>query len=365
MEIIKGYKFRLEPNRKQREFIDRTNGCGRFIYNHFLGVRSKAWEESQTSISYNKTSQMLTELKTELPWLKEVDSMALQESLRDLDKAFQNFFSKRGGYPKFHSKHNHNQSYRTRNQSNGIRIMGKYLVLPKLGPVKFRQSRQVVGKITNATIRRTPSGKYFVSLCVTAEADPPPKKGGQLGIDVGIKSFYTDSNGNSIDNPKHLRKSEKKIVREQRKLSRKEKGSKNQNKQRIRLARVHEKIANQRKDFLQKQTTMLVRENQTICVENLRIKNMIRNRKLAKSISDISWGIFFRMLEYKAPWHGTEVIKVPTFYPSSQTCHQCGYQNPEVKSLKVREWVCPKCGAFHDRDENASINILTKGLQMA
>lgn len=365
MEIIKGYKFRLEPNRKQQNIINQTNGCGRFVYNHFLDVRSKAWKDSKTSVSYNKTSEMLTELKKELTWLKDADSMALQESLKDLDKAFQNFFEKRGGYPKFHSKHDHNQSYRTRNQKDGIRIVGKYLVLPKLGKVKFRQSRPVEGTILNATIRKTPSGKYFVCLCVKTEAEPKLNKGGEIGIDVGIKTFYTDSNGNEVENPKHLRKSEKKLKREQRKLSRKEKGSKNRNKQRIRLARVHEKIANQRQDFLQKQTTTLVSENQTICVEDLRVKNMLRNHKLAKSISDVAWGMFFRMLEYKAPWYGVEVHKIPTFYPSSQTCHQCGYINQDVKNLKVRKWTCPECGAVHDRDKNASDNILKKGLQAA
>lgn len=365
MEIIKGYPFRIEPNRKQQETINKTNDCGRFVYNHFLDVRSKAWQDSKTSVSYNKTSEMLTELKKERIWLKDADSMALQESLRDLDKAFQNFFEKRGGYPKFHSKHNHNQSYRTRNQQNGIRIVGKYLVLPKLGKVKLRQSRPVEGTILNATIRKTPSGKYFVSLCVKTEAEPKPNKGGEIGIDVGIKTFYTDSNGNEVENPKYLRKSEKKLKREQRRLSRKEKGSKNGNKQRIRLARVHEKIANQRQDFLQKQTTMLVSENQTICVEDLRVKNMIRNHKLAKSISDVAWGMFFRMLEYKAPWYGGEVRRIPTFYPSSQTCHQCGYMNQEVKNLKVRKWICPECGAVHNRDKNASDNILKKGLQAA
>lgn len=188
---------------------------------------------------------------------------------------------------------------------------------------------------------------------------------GQIGIDVGIKSFYTDSNGRVVDNPKVLRQSERKLIREQKKLSRKQKGSKNRNKQRIRVARVHERIANQRMDFLQKQTTMLVRENQTICIEDLRVKNMIRNHRLAKSIADASWSTFFRLLEYKAVWYGTEIRKVPAFYPSSQTCHSCGYINPEIKNLKIREWICPACDAIHDRDRNASNNILTKGLEIA
>ena len=365
MEIIKGYQFRLYPNRDQQEQIIKTLGCGRYIYNRFLDIRSKAYEESKKSLSYSETSRLLTELKKELPWLKEADSMALQESLRDLDRAFQNFFKKHSGYPVFHSRHNPNQSYRTRNQSDGIRISGNYIMLPRLGAVKFRQSRLVTGRILNATIRKTASGKFFVSLCVRQEAELLPNDGGTVGIDVGIQCFYTDSQGNVAENPKCLNRSAKKLAREQKRLSRKQKGSKNRNKQRIRLARVHEKIANQRMDFLQKQSTKLVRENQTICIEDLRVKNMLRNHKLAKAIADAAWGTFFRLLDYKAPWYGAEIRRVPTFYPSSQTCGHCGYINPDIKNLNIRKWVCPACGTLHDRDRNASENILAKGLQTA
>ena len=230
--------------------------------------------------------------------------------------------------------------------------------------MKIRQSMEV-GHINNVTVERTPTGKYFVVLNVDFEPEFRPNAGCMVGIDVGIREFYTDSNGNTVNNPKYLEKSERKLIREQRRLSRKQKGSNNRNKQRLKVAKVHEKITNQRNDFLQKQSTMLVRENQTIAIEDLNIKGMVRNHKLAKSIASASWSKFFSMLEYKAAWYGNDVIKVPTTYPSSQTCSNCGYKNPLVKDLSVRRWKCPICGAEHDRDVNAGINILHKGLLTA
>ena len=221
-----------------------------------------------------------------------------------------------------------------------------------------------VGKINNVTIERTPTGKYFAVLNVEFEPQPLINMGGLIGIDVGIKDFYSDSNGNVVSNPKYLEKSMRKLIREQRKLSRKQKGSNNRNKQRVKVALVHEKITNQRNDFLQKQSTMLIRENQTICIEDLKVKNMIRNRRLAQHIASASWSKFFDMLTYKSVWYGNDIVKVPTMYPSSQTCSCCGYKNTLVKNLAVRVWECPKCHTVHNRDANASINILKKGLQM-
>ena len=250
------------------------------------------------------------------------------------------------------------------NQRNKIRIVGKYIKLPKLGYVKTRQSMEV-GHINNATVKRTPTGKYFVVLNVDFEPELKQNAGGSIGIDVGIKEFYSDSNGNVVSNPRFLEKSSRKLRREQRRLSRKKKNSNNRNKQRIRVAKVHEKITNQRNDFLQKLSSMLISENQVICIEDLKIKNMVRNHKLARCISSVSWGKFFNMLEYKANWYGNDIIKVPTMYPSSQTCSCCGYKNPLVKNLAIRKWECPNCHAIHDRDTNASINILNKGLSIA
>ena len=308
---------------------------------------------------------MLTMMKKcdDFAFLKVVDSIALQQSLRDLDRGFVNYFQKRAAHPVFRSKHDHHQSYRTINQGGNIRIVGKYIKLPKLGYVKVRQSMEI-GHINSVTMERTPTGKYFAVLNVEFEPTPRPNGGKKIGIDVGIKEFYSDSNGNMVPNPRHLEKSMRKLVREQRRLSRKEKESKNWNRQRVKVALVHEKIANQRNDFLQKESTMLIRENQTICIEDLEVKNMMRNHRLAKSIASASWSKFFDMLEYKAMWYGNDIIRIPTMYPSSQTCSCCGYKNPLVKNLAVRNWECPECHTRHDRDTNAGINILRKGLHM-
>lgn len=361
-----GYKYRIYPNKTQESLINRTIGCCRFVYNHFLAVRRDEWQANQHSIGLAESQRLLTDLKRreETNWLKEADSMALQEALKNLDRAYQNFFKKRARYPRFKSKHVHSQSYRTRNQNKGIRFVGNRIKLPKVGLVRIKRSRGFDGRILNAAVSRTAAGKYFVSLCVEQDIENLKhiNNGGKVGIDVGLKAFYSDSNGNTVENPRPLHRLEKKLAREQRKLARKMPRSSNRKKQRKRLARVYEHIANIRKDFLQKVSTQLVRENQTIAVEDLQVKNMLKNHRLAKAISDVSWSEFFRQLEYKAKLYGTEVLKVPTFYPSSQTCHVCGYQNEGTKDLSVREWTCPHCGTRHDRDTNAAHNILAKAL---
>ena len=360
----KGVKFRIYPNREQKNLINQTLGCCRLIYNKGLAMRNEAYQNGD-KIGYSQTSAMLTELKKseDFAFLKTVDSIALQQSLRDLDRGFVNFFQKRASHPVFKSKHDNHQSYRTINQGDNIRIVGKQIKLPKLGYVKVRQSMEI-GHINNVTVERTPTGKYFAVLNVEFEPVPKPNSGGKIGIDVGIKEFYSDSNGNMVPNPKHLEKSMRKLIREQRRLSRKEKGSSNRNKQRVKVALVHEKITNQRNDFLQKESTMLIRENQTICIEDLKVKNMMGNHRLAKAIASVSWSKFFGMLEYKATWYGNDIIRIPTMYPSSQTCSCCGYKNPLVKNLAVRNWECPECHTKHNRDTNAGINILSKGLHL-
>lgn len=360
----KGVKFRIYPNREQKNLINQTLGCCRLIYNKGLAMRNEAYQNGN-KIGYSQTSAMLTELKKcdDFSFLKVVDSIALQQSLRDLDRGFVNFFQKRAAHPVFKSKHSHRQSYRTINQGDNIRIVGRYIKLPKLGYVKVRQSMEI-GHINNVTVERTPAGKYFAVLNVEFEPIPKPNGGGEIGIDVGITEFYSDSNGNMVPNPGYLERSMRKLAREQRKLSRKQKGSKNREKQRKKVALVHEQVTNQRNDFLQKQSIMLIRENQTICIEDLKVKSMMRNHKLARAIASVSWSKFFDMLEYKAAWYGNDIIRIPTMYPSSQTCSCCGYKNPLVKNLSVRDWECPECHAKHNRNTNASINILRKGLMM-
>ena len=358
-----GYKFRIYPNRTQEKLINCNIGCVRFVYNHFLAVRRDEWKANHNSLTYAKMCKLLTDLKKreETTWLSKADSIALQQSLRNLDRAFQNFFEKRTGYPRFKSKHDHSQSYRTSN----VRIIDKRIKLPKVGFVKIKQSREFDGRILSATVSKTASGKYFVSLCVEANKESllRPNEGKEIGIDVGLKVFYSDSNGDIVENPHPLKKLQRKLCREQRRLSRKMPKSVNRERARVRVARVHERIANTRKDSLHKTSTKLARENQTVAVERLNIKGMMRNHKLAKSISDVSWSEFFRQLSYKAELHGGELLKVDTFYPSSQICSICGFQNPLTKNLSVREWDCPACGTHHDRDVNAAKNILRKALE--
>lgn len=325
-------------------------------------MRMEAYKNGK-KIGYNQTSAMLTELKQqdEYAFLRNVDSIALQQSLRDLNTAFTNFFQKRAKHPVFKSKHHNHQSYRTINQG-GITISGNRIRLPKIGFVKVKQSMEI-GIIHNVTITKTASGKYYAILNVDFEPEEKQTTTNTIGIDVGLSHFYTDSKGNIIDNPKYLEKSMRKLIREQRKLSRKQKGSSNRNKQRIKVASVHEKVANQRNDFLQKESTRLINENQVICLEDLNVKNMMRNHKLAQSIASASWYKFFQILEYKSVWYKRIVIKAKTLFPSSQICHCCGYQNPLVKNLTIRKWSCPNCHAIHDRDMNAAINIEVFGLQ--
>ena len=376
MERLKAYKFRIYPTEEQEIFFAKTFGCVRKVYNLMLNDRKKAYEEVKNDPSKKMTFPTPAKYKKEFPFLKEVDSLALANAQLHLDKAYKNFFrDKSVGFPRFKSKKNPVQSYTTNNQNGTVALIdSKFIKVPKLKSlVRIKLHRQPKGMIKSATISRHASGKYYISLLCKEEINELPKTNSAIGIDLGITDFAILSDGQKIDNHRFTSKMEKKLKREQRKLSKrallaKNKGiplseAKNYQKQKRKVARLHEKVMNQRTDFLNKLSTEIIKNHDIICIEDLNVKGMLRNHKLARSISDVSWSSFVAKLQYKADWYGREIIKVNQWFPSSQICSECGHKDGK-KPLDIREWTCPICHTHHDRDINASINILIEGLRI-
>lgn len=369
--MLKGYKYRIYPTKEQEIQLNKTFGSCRFVYNQLLAKKIELYKEEQKSLSKTDCNNYCNrELKKEYLWLKEVDKFALTNSIYDLDSAYQNFFrrikkgSKELGFPKFKSKRNHNYSYKTNFTNNNIKVDfdNNKIQLPKLKWIKCKLHRKFKGKILFATISKTPSNKYFVSFNVEVEHEIISKNNNMIGFDLGIKEFLIDTNNNHIDNPRVLKQYEDKLTKLQRQLAHKDKGSNNFKKQCVKIARVHEKITNIRKDFQHKLSNEIIKDNQIIISEDLQISNMVKNHNLAKAIQDVAWGEFTRQLQYKAEWNNRIYHKINPWFASSQLCSECGAKNKEVKCLSIREWVCPDCGAIHQRDENASKNILRQGL---
>ena len=353
------YKYRIYPNSEQKVFFAKCFGCVRFFYNKSLTDMNEIYKSTGKFKNITPASY-----KEDYSFLKEVDSLALCNAQLARNAAFKSFYKKQNGFPKYKSKRN-DQSYTTNNQGSvKFSSNDRYISIPKCPHIRIKKHRNFIGEIKSITVSKTTDEKYYISLLVEENSESIKFLDNAIGLDLGIKELIIDSNGNKYKNHKYLTKSQNNLSREQRKLSKMVKGSNNRNKQRIKVAKIHRKIENQRNDYLHKLSRNIIDENQVICIEDLKVKNMTRNTKLARSISDASWSKFVSMLIYKANWYGNVIVKVPTNYPSSQLCSYCNYQNPLTKDLRVRKWTCPNCGMVHDRDINASKNILRKGIEI-
>ena len=366
----KAYKFRIYPNTEQQVLLARTFGSVRLVYNHYLEAKTKSYEETGKSLSYTKCAADLVSFKKENPFLKEVDSIALQQALRHLDAAFQNFFrEKKVGYPKFKSRKHRHDSYSSVCVNNNIRLECGTIVLPKIGKVRIKQHRIIPqGHILKSvTVSKTPTGKYFASVLFEHEVDiQKVEPGNIIGLDFSMHDLFVSSEDEvQVDEQflHHYRKAQDRLAREQRILSHRQKGSRRYEKQRRKVALLHEKIANQRKDYIHKQSRQIANAYDLVCVEDLNMQGMSQALNFGKSVSDNAWGMFLRFLDYKLAERGKMLVKIDKWFPSSKTCHECGYVLEEL-SLSTRTWECPVCHAVHDRDRNAAKNIKMEGMRM-
>lgn len=362
---LKVYKYRLYPNKSQEVLIQKTFGCTRFVYNRMLDTCIKSYNDSKITLSFQDKNNIVNkQYKTEFDWLKEVDKFALSNAVNNLDKAYKNFFKEHGGFPKFKNKKDNKKSYTTNMTNNNIVVGDDYIKLPKLKNIKTRISRIFNGKIKSATISQNISGNYYVSVLVEEDIQPMQKTNAQVGIDLGIKNLAVTSDSVEYESNRFIKQYKKKLAKAQRNLSKRKNGSMSREYWRLRVAKIYQKIANSRLDKLHKITTELVQNYDVICIEDLAIKNMLKNHKLALMTEDASWATFCDLLDYKCKWYQKQLVKIDRFFPSSQTCGVCGYKNTDTKNLNVREWICPICGTHHDRDINAAKNILAEGIKL-
>jgi len=362
MKQKRAYKYRVYPTDEQKQQLARTFGCCRFVYNWALRKKTDAFYKDNQRLYYKDLSEALTTLKKQeaTVWLSEVSSVPLQQTLRHLDRAFINFFEGRGAYPTFKKKRNQQAATYT---SNAFIWRDGTITLAKQDePLDIRWSRSLPDgvKPSSVTVSKDCADRYFISILVEEEIDHMPASDHSIGADLGLKDFVALSSGEIVGNPKFFAKDEKTLAKAQRRHAKKKKGSKNRDKARKKVARIHARIADRRRDFLHKLSTRLIRENQTICVETLAVKNMVKNHKLAKAIHDVGWSEFVSQLDYKANWYGRTLVKIDRWYPSSKRCFDCGHILDSL-TLDVRVWTCPECGVVHDRDINAAMNIVAVG----
>ncbi|WP_058309018.1 IS200/IS605 family element RNA-guided endonuclease TnpB [Gracilibacillus massiliensis] len=363
----KAYQYRIFPNKQQQTFMVQSFGCSRFVFNHFLEKIKNRDEENQKTLQVNAFKNELKSMKTDYVWLKLVDSISLQASIEHLNDAMVRFFKKQNQFPQFKSRKHPVKSYTTKSVNGNIKVTETHIKLPKVGWVRYANSRPIPDSavIKHVVVRQNAADKYFVSINVNEEVKKRDKTNQTIGLDMGLTHFVIDSNGNKINNERYFQSLEKKLAKAQRSLSRKQKFSNNWHKQKKKIATIHEKVVNKRKDFQHKLSSELVQQYDVIAIEDLSVSDMLKDKSYSKSIQDASWSEFAKMLAYKCDWYGKELVKVGKHFPSTQICSSCKQKHPITKDTSIRVWTCPTCQTNHDRDINAAVNILEEGMHLS